>query len=130
MRGHLQFLVKWEGYRYEDNSWVSEQDVVAPDKLHEFYQIHPGALRQIHLVAFQSLMSRASRMQHARRGVMSGDAPSYTSAVPDSTPPLGQNSTPLHFLSQNFTPLTLPNSTPPKSELCSTFTSRVTMDVK
>ena len=52
MRGHLQFLMKWEGYRYEENSWVSEQDVVAPDKLCEFYQIHPGALCWIHSVAF------------------------------------------------------------------------------
>ena len=40
MRGRLQFLVKWEGYGYEENSWVPEQDVAAPDKLCEFYQIH------------------------------------------------------------------------------------------
>ena len=43
MRGHLQFLVKWEGYEYDENSWISEQDVMAPDKLCEFYWIHPGA---------------------------------------------------------------------------------------
>ena len=61
MRGCLQFLMKWEGYRYEENSWVPEQDVTAPDKLHEFYQIHPGAPHQIHSMAFQSLMSHASR---------------------------------------------------------------------
>ena len=73
MRGCLQFLMKWEGYGYEENSWVSEQDVTAPDKLHEFYWIHPGALCQICSMAFQSLMSHASRTQHARRGVMSGD---------------------------------------------------------
>ena len=97
MRGHLQFLMKWEGYGYEENSWVPEQDVAAPDKLHEFYRIHPGALRWIRSMAFQSLMSHASRMQHARRGVMSGDTPSHTSAIPDSTPPLGQNSAPLPF---------------------------------
>ena len=65
---------------------------MALDKLHEFYWIHPGALPWICSRAFQSLMSCASRMQHARRGVMSGDAPSHTSAVPDSTPPLGWNS--------------------------------------
>ena len=74
MRGHLQFLVKWEGYGYEENSGVLEQDVAAPDKLCEFYQIHPVAPHQIHLMAFQSLMSCALRMQHARREVMSGDA--------------------------------------------------------
>ena len=39
------------------------------------------------------------------RSPVSGDTPSHTSAVPDSTPPLGQNSTPLPF----------PNSTLPSS---------------
>ena len=112
MRGRLQFLMKWEGYGYEKNSWVPEQDVAAPDKLCEFYQIHPGAPRRIHPMAFQSLMSHASRTQHARRGVMSGDTPSHTSTAPDSTPPLGQNSAPLHFSSRNSAPLPFPNSTP------------------
>ena len=40
-----------------------------------------------------------------------GDAPSHTSAVPDSTPPLGWNTAPLCFSSQNSTPLPFPNST-------------------
>ena len=88
MRGRLQFLVKWEGYGYEENSWVPEQDVAAPDKPCGFYRIHPSAPCQIHSMAFQSLMSHASRTQHARRGLMSGDTPSHTSTVPDSTPPL------------------------------------------
>ena len=130
MRGCLQFLMKQEGYRYEENSWVPEQDVTAPDKLREFYRIHPGAPRRICSMAFQSLMSHASRMQHARRGVMSGDTPSHTSAAPDSTPPLGQNSTLLCLSSWNSAPLPFPNSAPPFelelrsapiSELRSTF---------
>jgi len=29
----LQFLVKWDGYRYKENSWVSENDILAPDKV-------------------------------------------------------------------------------------------------
>ena len=73
MRGQLQFLVKWEGYGYEENSWVSESDIVAPDKIREFYNAHPGAPWQTHSVAFHSLVSCALRMQHARGGVMSGD---------------------------------------------------------
>ena len=78
MRGQLQFLVKWEGYGYEENSWVSESDIVAPDKIREFYNAHPGAPQWIHSVAFHSLVSCALRMQHARGGEMSGDDLFYT----------------------------------------------------
>ena len=73
MRGQLQFLVKWEGYGYEENSWIPESDIAAPDKIQEFYSAHPSAPWQIHSAAFHSLVSCASRMQHARGGVMSGD---------------------------------------------------------
>src|SRR3979490_2977931 len=68
MRGRLHFLVKWEGYGYEENTWVAEEDMAAPAKLREFYQSHPGAPRRIRSMAFESLMSRASRTQHPRRG--------------------------------------------------------------
>jgi Chromo (CHRromatin Organisation MOdifier) domain len=37
IRGRFQFLVKWGGYGYEENTWVPEQDVSALDKLREFY---------------------------------------------------------------------------------------------
>ena len=43
---------------------------------------------------------------------LSEDAPSHTSTVPDSTPPLGWNSALLHFSSQNSALLPFPNSTP------------------
>ena len=64
----LQFLVKWEGYRYEENLWVSENNVSAPEKGWEFYDTHPGAPWRIHSAAFHSLDFRASRTQHSRRG--------------------------------------------------------------
>jgi hypothetical protein len=68
MRGRLHFLVKWEGYGYEENTWVAEEDMAAPAKVREFYQSHPGAPRWIRSMAFESLMCRASRMQQSRRG--------------------------------------------------------------
>ena len=73
MRGQLQFLVKWEGYGYKENSWVPELDIAAPDKIQEFYNAHTDAPWWIHSVAFHSLVSHPSRMQHVRGGVMSGD---------------------------------------------------------
>ena len=30
---HLQFLAKWEGYGYEENSWILEEDLSSPAKL-------------------------------------------------------------------------------------------------
>ena len=30
--GQLHFLIKWEGYGYEENTWVPEGDVSAPGK--------------------------------------------------------------------------------------------------
>ena len=46
---------------------------------------------------------------------MSGDTPSHTSTVPDSTPPLGWNSALLHFSNWNSTLLPFLNSTLPSS---------------
>ena len=43
MRDQLQFLVKWEEYGYEKNSWIPESDIAALDKIQEFYNAHPGA---------------------------------------------------------------------------------------
>ena len=48
--------------------WVVEEDMAAPAKVQEFYQSHPGVPGRIQSVAFDSLMSRASRTQQPRRG--------------------------------------------------------------
>jgi len=62
-RGKLQFLVKWEGYGMEENSWVDEKDVVhAPDRLADFYANHPGAPRQIRAMEFASCNALGHRM--------------------------------------------------------------------
>ena len=33
IQGQLHFLIKWEGYGYEKNTWVPEGNVSAPDKI-------------------------------------------------------------------------------------------------
>ena len=54
-RRQLQFLVQWEGYGYEHNEWVNEKDVHAPEKVAEFYRLHPGAPRRIRMLRFSPL---------------------------------------------------------------------------
>ena len=44
----LQFLIKWKGYGYEENSWENESDIQAPDLIADFYRSHPGPPRRIH----------------------------------------------------------------------------------
>ena len=76
IQGGLHFLIKWEGYGYEENTWVPEGDILAPGKIREFYCIHPRAPQQVQSSAFQSICfqnASASRVQHSKRGVMSGD---------------------------------------------------------
>jgi hypothetical protein len=62
-RGKLQFLVKWQGYGYEENSWEADDDVHAPRLIRDFYRHHPGAPRRIAAAIFNSL-------QLARRDVV------------------------------------------------------------
>jgi hypothetical protein len=38
----LQFLVTWKGYGYEENSWLNEEDVDAPELVQQFYQANPS----------------------------------------------------------------------------------------
>jgi hypothetical protein len=60
LRSKLHFLVKWKGYGYEDNKWVTEDELNAPALLQDFYRRHPGAPRR--LSGTTHLMSR--RRQH------------------------------------------------------------------
>jgi hypothetical protein len=46
-RKKLHFLVKWRGYGYEENKWVTEDDLNSPELLTEFYRNHPGAPRRL-----------------------------------------------------------------------------------
>ena len=37
LRGKLKFLIKWEGFGAEHNSWEGADDVFAPNLVTEFY---------------------------------------------------------------------------------------------
>ena len=39
----LRYLVKWEGFRIEHNSWEPANNVHAPERVTEFHQKFPGA---------------------------------------------------------------------------------------
>jgi transposase InsO family protein len=54
----LQFLIKWKGYGYEENSWENERDVQAPDLIAEFYRSHPGAPRRIRSLEVATFRNR------------------------------------------------------------------------
>jgi hypothetical protein len=44
MRGRrLQYLVRWKGYGHEENLWLSEGDLNAPDLITDFHKGHPTA---------------------------------------------------------------------------------------
>ena len=59
LRGKLKFLIKWEGFGAEHNSWEGADDVFAPDLVTEFYRRHPGAPRAIRALAFGTIPFRA-----------------------------------------------------------------------
>jgi hypothetical protein len=39
----LQYLVRWKGYEHEENLWLSEGDLDAPDLIADFHKGHPTA---------------------------------------------------------------------------------------
>jgi len=57
--GRLRFLIKWEGYGIEHNTWEYASDVHAPKCLAEFYRKHPAAPRQIRAATFSSIPFRS-----------------------------------------------------------------------
>ena len=54
-RRTLQFLVRWKGYGHEENSWLSDKDIDAPDLIEEFYRAHPNAPRCISTITFSRM---------------------------------------------------------------------------
>src|SRR6266487_507281 len=54
-RRKLQYLVKWKGFGYEENSWADESDVFMPRLVREFHQTHPAAPCRIQKIHFDSI---------------------------------------------------------------------------
>jgi len=59
MNRKLRYLVKWEGYGVEHNSWEPWDNVHAPELIAEFYQKHPGAARQVRAADFTTIPFRS-----------------------------------------------------------------------
>jgi len=58
-RRRLQYLVKWEGYGLEANTWEDSGNVAnAPEKVAKFHATHPAAPRRIRVTAFGSIPFR------------------------------------------------------------------------
>ena len=58
-RRQLQYLVKWEGYGLEANTWEDSGNVAnALEKVAKFHATHPAAPRHIHVMAFASIPFR------------------------------------------------------------------------
>ena len=51
----LQYLVKWKGYGHEENSWLLEGDIDAPELIAEFYEMHPNAPKCVNAPTFQRM---------------------------------------------------------------------------
>jgi len=51
----LCYLVKWEGFSVEHNSWEPWDNVHVPELVADFYRRHPGAARYICMVDFPSI---------------------------------------------------------------------------
>jgi hypothetical protein len=58
-RNKLEFLVKWEGYTDENNSWEPEDNCRnSADAIHDFYNKYPNAPRRIARMQYENLEFR------------------------------------------------------------------------
>ena len=66
MNRKLCYLVKWDGYGLEHNSWEPWDSVHAPQLIADFYRQHPGA--PCHIRTFTSIPFRTVPGRHSSNG--------------------------------------------------------------
>ena len=64
----LRYLVKWEGFGVEHNSWEPWDNVHVPELVADFYWRHPGAACHIRMVDFCSIPFRSVSGRHYLEG--------------------------------------------------------------
>ena len=83
MNWKLCYLVKWEGFGVEHNSWEPWDNIHAPELVVDFHQRHPAAPHHIRTAVFNSCPS-SPRMPLPWRGGRYQGTPYFTSTL--STP--------------------------------------------
>ena len=72
-RRKLQYLVKWEGYGIEGNTWEYLENLNhAPEKVTEFHTKNPGAPRCMRALAFGSIPFRLISLSSTLSRCLSG----------------------------------------------------------
>jgi hypothetical protein len=70
----LQYLVKWKGYGHEENTWLAERDIDAPELIADFYRTHPNAPRRINALTFGQMGFRPRQRTPLPRNLSHRDA--------------------------------------------------------
>ena len=97
----LCYLVKWEGFGVEHNSWEPWDNVHAPELVADFYWRHPGAARHICAVGFCSIPFHSVLGHHCLDGGVDVRGPSASSNVSSDNAPSPLYIPPHHHLRQS-----------------------------
>src|SRR6266567_3034352 len=84
----LQYLVKWEGYGVEGNSWEYADNVEnAPEKVAEFHVKNPAAPRRIRAMAFGMMPFRKITVSTAASSRCLSEGGVIVRGTPSRRPP-------------------------------------------